>query len=195
MEEKELEFCEEWLALKKYNFKILAITTVLADEKRAFRGTLKEFCKHLNIQSSSPNITKILESLAFLEQNDFIKTIRDKNIFTISLAKSAEKSKKIIKIKKSYYQLIREYEGTASWENNLKVFLYITELSSDDMVKYADIGKFLGISKKTVQNCVKAVTSIDFGDFVISKDKHTVKDDTGSYTTLGQTFVKGINFE
>ena len=50
---EEIEFCEEWLTLKKYYFKILTMVTVLADNQKAFRGKLKDLCDSLDIQSSS----------------------------------------------------------------------------------------------------------------------------------------------
>ena len=50
--EKELEFCEEWLLLRKYYFKLLTVVTVLADNKKAFRGQLKDLCEYLQIQPS-----------------------------------------------------------------------------------------------------------------------------------------------
>lgn len=74
-EEKELEFCEEWLTLKKYYFKILTMVTVLADNQKAFRGKLKDLCNSLDIQSSSANIQKIRESINFLAENDYIEII------------------------------------------------------------------------------------------------------------------------
>ena len=77
------------------------MVTVLADNQKAFRGKLKDLCDSLDIQSSSANIQKIRESINFLAENDYIKVIVDNNIYTLSLAHAAEKSKKVIKIKKT----------------------------------------------------------------------------------------------
>lgn len=195
MEKTELEFCEEWLLLKKYYFKLLTMVTVLADNNRAFRGKLSELCTHLNIQSSSGNIQKIKEALTFLAANDYIKVIEDKNIFTVSLAKSAESSKKIIKIKKTWYKLIRETPSEASWENTLKIFLVLLELDSNNVIKYADIEKITGIKSRTIQNCVRTISNIDFGDFKIRPQKQTHKTKDGSFCTDGQTFEKVLIFE
>ena len=192
---EEIEFCEEWLTLKKYYFKILTMVTVLADNQKAFRGKLKDLCDSLDIQSSSANIKKIRESINFLAENDYIKVIVDNNIYTISLAHAAEKSKKVIKIKKTWYKLIRESEGAASWENNLKVFLVITELASEEIIKYAEIAEKTGIKNRTVQSCVKTILSIDFEDFKIKKKTYTRKNTDGTYITYGQSFDKGMRFE
>lgn len=192
---EEIEFCEEWLTLKKYYFKILTMVTVLADNQKAFRGKLKDLCDSLDIQSSSANIQKIRESINFLAENDYIKVIVDNNIYTISLAHAAEKSKKVIKIKKTWYKLIRESEGAASWENTLKVFLVITELASEEIIKYAEIAEKTGIKNRTVQSCVKTISSIDFEDFQITKKKYTRKNADGTYISYGQIFDKGMRFE
>lgn len=193
--EKELEFCEEWLLLQKYYFKLLTVVTVLADNKKAFRGQLKDLCECLQIQPSSANLQKMIEAITFLEENDYMKVIKDKDIYTLSLSKAAEKSKKIIKIKKTWYNLIREnHEGT-SWENTLKVFLIIIELSSNEVIKYSDISKRTNISTRTIQNCMRTICKIDFGDFMISKEKHTHKNEDNTYTTEGQSFIKGLTFE
>lgn len=84
--EEEIEFLEEWLALEKYNFKIITMITVLADNQRAFRGKLSDLCQSLSIQASSPNLKNIKAALAYLENNGYINIMIDKDIYTISLA-------------------------------------------------------------------------------------------------------------
>lgn len=195
MEEKELEFAEEWLELGKYHFKILTIATILADENRAYRGTLLEFCEHIGIQNSSANRAKIKSSLFLLAENDYIRLIIDKDIYTISLAKSIEKSKNIIKIKKAWYKLIRDNKNTASWENTLKTFLVLLELPNDKAITYEDIGAIVGVKKSTVKNCVNALKKIDFKDFVFNIDLERVKLSNGEYRTKGQTYSQMIIFE
>lgn len=190
-----IQIAEEWLELKKYDFKILVITTILADEKRAFRGKLSVLCDYLEIGNSSANKNKIKSSLAFLEQNDFIKTIVDKDIYTISLSKSIEKTKHIISIKKAWYKLIRNNSGNASWENVLKVFLKIIELPNDKLITYQEIGEQIGIKVNTVANCVKAIEKIDFEDFIIRSTTHKKANEDGTYVTLGKTYEQRLEWE
>ena len=73
MIKEELEFLEEWFLLKKYELKLLTIITVLADNKRAFRGKLSDLCNELSISNCSKNKETIKNSLLFLEKNDYIK--------------------------------------------------------------------------------------------------------------------------
>ena len=183
-----IQIAEEWLELKKYDFKILVITTILADEKRAFRGKLSVLCEYLEIGNSSANKNKIKSSLSFLEENNFIKTIVDKDVYTISLSKSIENTKHIISIKKAWYKLIRNNSGDASWENVLKVFFKIIELRNDQLITYQEIGETLGIKVNTVANCIKAIEKINFEDFIIRSNTHIKRREDGTYVTLGKTY-------
>ena len=195
MEEKELEFAEEWLGLEKYHFKIITIATILADENRAYRGTLSEFCEHIGIQNSSANRAKIQNSLHILSNNNYIRLIIDKDIYTISLAKSIEKSNNIIKIKKAWYKLIRDNKGVASWENTLKVFLVLLELPSNQTYTYNDIGELTGVKKTTVKNCVSVLKKINFKDFIFDTELDRVEFPNGEYRTKGQVYNQIILFE
>lgn len=189
----EITMLEEWMGMDKCYFKILAITTVLADSNLAFRGKISDLCNGIGIQSSSVNVTKIKRDIEFLESNNYIKILRDNGIYTISLAKAAEKSKNIIKIKKAWYELIKADNNPAAWESKLKVFLSLLEQPKDEPITYAQIGSKLGLSKSTVERCVKALVKIDFGDFMFKKKEvYFTKD--GEIRTVGQTYEKVIDF-
>ena len=195
--EEEIEFLEEWLSLEKYHFKILTMITVLADNKRAFRGKLSDLCHSLSIQNSSVNIAKIKTTLVSLAEDNYINTIIDKDIYTISLTKAAEKSKNVIKIKRAWYQLIRETQSTAAWESVLKVFLVLIELpqGKDKTVTYEEIGNTINCSKSTVERAVKTICSIDFKDFKFQKETVKERLKNGSYRTIGTIYKQGIYFE
>lgn len=195
--EEELEFLEEWLSLEKYHFKILTMITVLADNKRAFRGKLSDLCQSLSIQNSSVNIAKIRATLVSLAEDNYINTIIDKDIYTISLTKAAEKSKNVIKIKRAWYKLIRETESTAAWESVLKVFLVLIELpqGKDRTITYEEIGNTIKCSKSTVERAVKTICSIDFKDFKFQKETVKERLKNGNYRTIGTIYKQGIYFE
>lgn len=190
MIKEELEFLEEWFLLKKYEFKLLTIITVLADNKRAFRGKLSDLCNELSISNCSKNKETMKNSLSFLEKNDYIKVIIDNDIYTISLAHAAEKSKNIIKIKKAWYEIIKNADCEASWESLLKVFLKILELSQDKTYTYKQIGELTSFSKSTVERCVKTIKKLKFDDMVIRVDLIKTKDSNGEYKTKGQTYTQ-----
>lgn len=195
MENYDLEFFGEWLPLEKYHFKLLTMITVLADNDRAFRGKLSDLCRSLAIQPSAGNVNKMRKSLVYLEDNGYIRTIEDDRIFTISLAAAAEKSKKIIKIKKAWYKLIRETRSEAAWESVLKVFLILWEMPKDETITYKQIGERISLSSSTVERCVKTICSIDFGDFRYKKTCINEKDSEGNICGKGQTYEKVLLFE
>lgn len=194
---QELEFPEEWLSLSRYQFKIVALATVLADDKKAYRGTLSDLCDCLGIGNFSANKVKIRGLLQDLEANEYIKLIEDKGIYTISLAASIQKSKKITKIKKAWYELIKEKSnnGAPSWENTLRVFLILIDMTTIKITTYNEIGKRLGLSKSTIQNCVKVLKKIKFDDFAIETRVIKEKLDNGEYRTIGQEYMQVVNFE
>lgn len=194
-EKEELEFLSEWLCIDSYPFKILAITTILADNQRAYRGTLSEFCESMDIQPSSVNKNKIKATLKFLADTDYIKLIVDQNIYTVSLAAAVEKKPEIIKIKKAWYTLIRKNSGKVAWGNTLKVFLSLLEISPDEVTTYKKIGSQLKLSASTVDRCIKILCSIDFGDFQFIKTIHNQKGDNDNYFCIGQTYEKAIFFK
>ena len=194
-EKEEYEFFEDWYLLEKYAFKILSVITILADEKRAYRGTLNDICEILEIQSSSGNKQKIKETLEWLATNNYVRIILDNTTYTISLAVAAEKDVKIIKIKKAWYTLIRKNSGKNSWVNTLKVFLKIKDMSTDEIITCRELGAQLNMSVATVQRCAKTITSIDFIDFKIFSKAINKKTLTGEYYGLGKTYNKMLIFE
>lgn len=205
MEEKvknEYEFHEEWLELEKYQFKIMTVITVLADNNRAFRGKLSELCKEMSIQASGGNTKKIKNTLDCLCEQGYITILQDKDIYNVSLARAAEQSKKITTIKKSWYKLIREAKKNgktdAAWETMLKVFVVLldyTEKNTEDLHTYKEIAEKIGVQQTTVRRCVEGICAIDFVDFEIMREVVNVKDEEGKYTGLGQHYFRGVNFK
>ena len=106
MEEDILEFSQEWLTLDKYQFKILTMVTVLADNQKAYRGKLSDLCQYLSIKPVTGNINNIKSTLTSLTGNGYVNIMIDKDIYTISLSKAAEKKEDIIKIKRAWYKTI-----------------------------------------------------------------------------------------
>ena len=192
---QEITILKEWLPLDKSYFKLLAVVAVLADKNLAFRGKLNELCREIGIQPSSVNKDKLKDNLAFLYENGYVKMIIDHNTYTVSLAAAAEKSQDVKKIKKAWYQLIRETDSEASWENNLKVFLYLIDLPADRKVTYKEIGHEINISKSTVGKCVRTICSINFIDFQIYAKKENQQGEDGNIYCVGQRYEKGLNFE
>jgi len=194
-ETEEVMFYYDSLSLARYPFKVLALVTVLADEQRAYRGTLSELCTQLELQPSGGNTAKIKSALEVLILNQYVHVLVDNSTYTITLTHSATKDKKVIRIKKAWYTLLRERSGRGTWANALKVFLALLEVPRDTPITYQEIGNQLSISVSTVQRCVKLICSINFTDFKIYKEAVNIKQLDGTFVCLGNTFEQVLSFE
>lgn len=195
MSKKEkFEFHEEWLSLKKYDFRLLSMITILADNNRAFRGTLSELCKELDIQSSSANKNTMIKNLNNLAAANIVNIIVDKDIYTISLAKAAEKSKNIITIKKAWYLLIRNTPTDTSWDSVLKVFLKLSTFAPASLHTEKEISKELNMSVSTVKRAISTLKKIDFVDFYFKIDTVKEKLPNGRYRTNGNLYSAALDF-
>ena len=56
-------FFEEWLTADDYELKILVLTSVLAENNLAYRGTLADLRRWLGLSSSTPNNNNIKNAL------------------------------------------------------------------------------------------------------------------------------------
>ncbi|MBD5449201.1 MAG: hypothetical protein HDR28_03395 [Lachnospiraceae bacterium] len=196
--EEEIEFLEEWLSLEKYHFKIITMVTVLADNQKAYRGKLSDLCQYLSIKPVTVNINNIKSALKYLEANGYVNIMVDKDIYTISLSKAAEKNRNIITIKRTWYKLIRDTKSEAAWEQVLKVFLVLMDLSQgkeQKTITYEEIGKMIKCGKSTVDRAIKTICSINFFDFKFQKEVIKTRLENGSYRTLGTIYKQGIYFE
>lgn len=196
--ENDLIFSKEWFTLEKYYFKILAIITELADSTGTFKGTLSILCENLSIQNSSGNKNKIKAALAYLERNNYISMSIDKKKYTVTLINISDNKNHIIRLKKSWYQQLRTTKSETSWENLLKIFLVLLELSKipDNIVTYKQIGELTGCSTSTVSRAVKSITSMRFGRFGLGISAKTIKKKCEeTYITIGTIFEQGLWFE
>lgn len=194
-ENDEVIFYYDSLSLAKYPFRILALITVLADENRAYRGTLSELCTQLEIQPSGGNTAKIKTSLNVLVQNNYVHVLVDNSTYTITLTHAAAKDEKVIIIKKAWYALLKEKTSSGTLGNTLKVFLALLAVPRDTPITYQEIGQQLSIGASTVKRCVRLVCAINFTDFQIRKKTVNVKQLDETFICLGNTFEQVLSFE
>ena len=82
---------------------------LLADNHLAYRGTLTDMCEFLGVASrDSRTNAKIKTAIENLEKRGKIKTIKDGNTWTLTLARKAERDKQIIRIKQDWITALRE---------------------------------------------------------------------------------------
>ena len=76
--QNEAEFEFEWLLRQKYEFKILTLIAVLADNNLAYRGTLKDMCEFFGVKpGDSRTNNQIKAAITKLEADGLLKQIVD----------------------------------------------------------------------------------------------------------------------
>ena len=196
--EREAYIEKDWLTVENYQFKILVMIAVLAENHLAYRGKLKDMCEFLGVDNSTSNTKKIKEAIAALEAGGDIKTIKDGHTWTLTLSVKAEKKKKIIKIKNAWIAAIQQYKcekgDAVSWENILKVLVYLTA-DKTDIKRYDVIAKDLCVSVDVVKRSVKALDGINFGDLGITRKLAWIKLGEDEYKVVGQRIEVGYIFD
>jgi len=91
MVDNEVEFEFDWLIRQKYEFKILTLIAVLADNHLAYRGTLKDMCEFFGVKpGDSRTNMQIKAAIAKLEEDGLLKQIVDGRTLTLTLSKKGE---------------------------------------------------------------------------------------------------------
>ena len=126
------EFDYDWLIRQKYEFKLLALLAVLADNNLAYRGTLSDMCAFFGVASgNSRTDRKIKDAIIQLETDGLLKKITDGRTYTLTLSKKAEKHRRVIRIQKEWVMIAKGYSTFESrsvsidWVPLLKVWLYL----------------------------------------------------------------------
>jgi predicted DNA-binding protein YlxM (UPF0122 family) len=196
--EDEIIILDEWLDMDKAFFRLLTVISVLADNNLAFRGTIKELCQEIGIQPSPRNKENVAKVITHLEKNEYAKVIHDEGVYTISLAAAAEKSSNVKKIKKAWYQLIKDTDSEAAWESILKVFVFLLSTPQDLYLSQTDIADSLNISKSTVGRCIRTIKTLKFpyepSSLVLKTDELKQKSENGVVRSFGTKYEFVMDF-
>ena len=149
LQDDEAGFEKEWLKLEKYNFKLLTLVAVLAQNHLAYRGTVAEMCDYLGINNQTKNRKAITTAIAQLEKKGMIKTILDGKVYTITLSVKAEKKKDVIVIQKKWIEMVQGLTTGVTWDNVLRVWLYLIA-NEEEIITSKKIAADLGMSKSMV---------------------------------------------
>lgn len=179
---QEAEFEKEWLSMEKYDFKILTLIAVLAQNGLAYRGKLKDMCEFLGVANQTNNKNKIKEAIENLQKDGYIYCIKDGQTYTLTLQVRAERDRQIIRIKKQWVAMIKDVKG-AAWDTILRVWLYLID-NHKEIIRNADIATDLNISVSTVKR-VKTILVDEL--HAIKCTDRAKKIAPGTYIKLGQT--------
>ena len=185
LQDDEAGFEKEWLKLEKYNFKLLTLVAVLAQNHLAYRGTVAEMCDYLGINNQTKNRKAITTAIAHLEEKGMVKTILDNNkVYTITLSVKAEKKKDVIVIQKKWIEMVQGLKSRGvSWDNVLRVWLYLIA-NEEEIITSKKIAADLGMSKSMVDR-IKIILVSDLK--AIKCRNRAKKISEGNFQKLGQT--------
>lgn len=183
LQDDEAGFEKEWLKLEKYNFKLLTLVAVLAQNHLAYRGTVAEMCDYLGVDNQTKNRRAITTAIAQLEKKGMVKTILDGKVYTITLSVKAEKKKDVIVIQKKWIEMVQGLKGGVSWDNVLRVWLYLIA-NEEEIITSKKIAADLGMKKSMVDR-IKIVLVNDL-QAIKCRDR-SKKISEGNFKKLGQT--------
>ena len=184
LQDDEAGFEKEWLKLEKYNFKLLTLVAVLAQNHLAYRGTVAEMCDYLGIDNQTKNRRAITTAITQLEEKGMVKTILDNNkVYTITLSVKAEKKKDVIVIQKKWIEMVQGLTTGVTWDNVLRVWLYLIA-NEEEIITSKKIAADLGMNKSMVDR-IKIVLVSDLK--AIKCQNRAKKISEGNFQKLGQT--------
>lgn len=194
-----INISRQWIDdLKDYQIKVLLLTSVLADNNLAFRGTLKTMCEWLGIESCTNNNKRIKQSLQNLSNNGYIFYKVEGRTHHVSISNKGLKSKQIYKIRKKWIEVFKKYckedknkNFSIDWIKVLRVFIYIY-YSKNDVVTVQKIAQITNISNQTVSNALKAILACDLKGVRIEKE--VIKDSYYDNRNIKQWRTKGQIF-
>lgn len=180
-----LEYDPACITTEKLAFKILIMVSILADNNLAYRGTLNDISKELGYsgKADTRRNARIKTAILNLEAAGLIKSIKDDNIYTITLSKSAQR--KVIRIARSTVRIIRETlmgeKNGFDWSYTLKVLLDIyNRFDINDRTQtelyYGQIANDLNITTKQVGNAIKQLERFNA---VITEKSYSVREING----------------
>ncbi len=195
------DFSDEWLQVKDYELKILILTSILAENKLAYRGTLKDICEWLGVKSHYKTNQRIKEAIESLQNQGYIFYKVDGRTITITISEKGMKQKQIVKIRKAWVLAFKAYKSenvSIDWIKILKVFVYLYSRKDSKLLTIDSIGNDLNISSSTVSKAVKAICECDLSGIKVTKEivkeKH-ITDNNIYYYNLGTDIRIYIMFE
>ena len=191
-----INISRQWLdELKDYQIKILLLTSILADNNLAFRGTLKTMCEWLGIESCSNNNKRIKQSLQNLSNNGYIFYKVEGRTHHVSISNKGLKNKQIYKVRKKWIEVFKKYckedkdkDFSIDWIKVLRVFIYIY-YSHDEIVTVQKIAQITNTSDQTVNKALKAILACNLKGLRIEKE--VIKDSYYDNRNIKQWITRG----
>lgn len=193
---------EDWIKTEDYEFKMLALLGFLADNSLAYRGTMKKMCDWLRVANVSTNTKRIKEALKSLQEKEYILYKQEGQTHHISITNKGLKSKRIIKLRKKWIEVIKEYNIAKdsninrNWDTMTKVLVYLLDKLEEEknyidirrgfIVTMQEIQEKVNKSKQTISKSIDKLTECNFDDgLTITKKVEKEKNENNEYKTIG----------
>lgn len=167
----------DWTSIEDYQFKILILASVLAENNLAFRGTLTTMCNWLGIQNNSTNTKKIKKAIADLQEKDYIFYNVEGRTHHISIRNKGLKNSRVVKIKKQWIEEIKRYNAkennkiNQSWQTMLKALITVCNYieqehnsTSDTVITMKILGYEIGKSEEIAGDIIDKLVDCKFDD-------------------------------
>ena len=204
---------KEWIDqdnIEEYSLKILLLLSVLADHKLAFRGTLKDMCQWLGIQSCTNNNRAIKEALQNLSDKGYIFYLVEKRTYHVSILDKGMKDKQIYKVRKVWIEAFKKYNKdnkgkvidkdlSVDWIKILKIFIHIYYLKPGRIITIQQLADETGTKEETARKALNAIVKCNLPGICVEKRvvKECYEDDEEktSWRTLGQEISILVDFD
>ena len=191
--EDDISIYYEWLPLEDLQLKILILTSVLAENNLAYRGSLSTMCNWLGISSCSNNNSKIKQSLEALQDKRLINYYKDGRTYVIAITNAGMKNKDVLRVRKAWINAFKAYKSDISigWLQLVKVFVYICSRAIRQkeqlIITRNEVAEALGITR----------CNLDGITFQKEVEKERIKDKSGQTIAIfnkGTSITIGYNW-
>ena len=189
-----IDISKDWVTIEDYQFKILILVTVLAQNNLAYRGTLTNMCEWLGIANAPKNTKGIKEAIEELEKKQYIFYHKEGQTHHISITNKGLKNKTSVKVRRQWIKTIKEFniaknsKVNRNWDTMTKaliIILYKLEEMKEDLNIYdgiiitmKELGNEINKSEATAGKVANNLTECNFEDGLkITKDtQYIIKD-------------------
>lgn len=172
----DIELPYDWIFIDDYGFKILMLVSVLADNNLAYRGTLKTMCEWLDISYQKKNKDRIIAALEELEGQGYIYHMVEGKIHHVSITNKGLNDNRLIKIKKVWVEVIKNYKeldiannNYVDWIKILKVFIYLLSNDDSETSTMAIRAYELGCSESTFRHALNILLQLPLEELKMYK--------------------------
>ena len=188
-----ISFASEWLELptkKDWQLKILVLTSVLAENNLAYRGTLANMREWLGIKQSTTANKGIQEAIQKLEEKGYIFVKQEGRTYHISITNKGLRNKEIVKIRKQWVTTFKNYKENITdisidWLQLLRVFVYLYNRKYNNVLTTREIAESLDISIETARKAIKVIEQCNLNGIIFKKQtiKQEVRNEQGEIFT------------